>query len=96
MSLLAVVLTSPELPKDWVIAREEHAYRPSELPRALQVLAMRVAQLLKSSFESDVALETAMKRSFLGGRQPIITKEDRKQAKEFAESVFGRGVGSEE
>lgn len=93
MSLLARVLTSPELPKGWIIAREEHTYRPSELPRAMQVLAMRVAQLLKSSFESDDALETAIERSFLGGRRPTITEEDRKQAKEFAESIFGRGVG---
>ena len=93
MSLLADVLTSPELPEGWVIAREEHTYRPSELPRAMQVLAMRVSRLLKSSFESDDALETAIKRSFLGGRRPTITEEDRKQAKEFAESIFGRGVG---
>lgn len=93
MSLFARVLTSSELPEGWVIAREEHTYRPSELPRAMQVLAMRVAQLLKSSFESDDALETAITRSFLGGRRPTITEEDRKQAKEFAESIFGRGVG---
>lgn len=93
MSLLARVLTSSELPEGWVIAREEHTYRPSELPMAMQVLAMRVAQLFQSSFESDDALETAITRSFLGGRRPTITEEDRKQAKEFAESIFGRGVG---
>lgn len=93
LSLFARVLTSPELPKGWIIAREEHTYRPSELPRAMQVLAMRVAELLKSSFESDDALEAAITRSFLGGRKPTITEEDRKQAKEFAESIFGRGVG---
>lgn len=57
---------------------------------------MRVAQLLKSSFESDDALETAITRSFLGGRKPNITEEDRKQAKEFAESIFGRGADSVE
>lgn len=96
MSLFARVLTSSELPKGWVIAREEHTYRPSELPRAIQVLAMRVAQLLQSSFESDDALETAITRSFLGGRKPNITEEDRKQAKEFAESIFGRGADSVE
>lgn len=96
MSLLARVLTSPKLPKGWIIAREEHTYRPSELPRAMQVLAMRVAELLKSSFESDDALETAITRSFLGGRKPNITEEDRKQAKEFAESIFGRGADSVE
>lgn len=96
MSLFARVLTSSELPKGWIIAQEEHTYRPSELPRAMQVLAMRVAQLLKSSFETDDALETAITRSFLGGRKPNITEEDRKQAKEFAESIFGRGADSVE
>lgn len=96
MSLFARVLTNSELPKGWIIAREEHTYRPSELPRAMQVLAMRVAELLKSSFESDDALETAITRSFLGGRRPTITEEDRKQAKEFAESIFGRGADSVE
>lgn len=96
MSLFARVLTSSELPKGWIIAREEHTYRPSELPRAMQVLAIRVAQLLKSSFETDDALEAAITRSFLGGRKPNITEEDRKQAKEFAESIFGRGADSVE
>lgn len=93
MSLLADVLDSPKLPKGWVITREEYSYRPSELPRAMQVLAIRVAQLLQSSFETDDALEAAIKRSFWGSRRPTITEEDRKQAKEFAESIFGRGVG---
>lgn len=96
MSLFARVLTSSELPKGWIIAREEHTYRPSELPRAMQVLAMRVAKLFQSSFETDDALETAITRSFLGGRKPNITEEDRKQAKEFAESIFGRGADSVE
>lgn len=96
MSLLAVVLDSPKLPKGWVITREEYSYRPSELPRAMQVLAIRVAQLLQSSFETDDALEAAIKRSFWGSRRPTITEEDRKQAKEFAESIFGRGADSVE
>lgn len=96
MSLLADVLDSPKLPRGWVITREEYSYRPSELPRAMQVLAIRVAQLLQSSFETDDALEAAIKRSFWGSRRPTITEEGRKQAKEFAESIFGRGADSVE
>lgn len=93
MSLLASVISAPEFPKGWVIARFENSYRPSALPRAIQVLASRVSRLLKSSFETEDALATAMERCFWGKAVPVITDEQRRQAKEFAESIFGRGVG---
>ena len=93
MSLLASVISAPEFPKGWVIARFENSYRPSALPRAIQVLASRVSRLLKSSFETEDALATALERCFWGKAVPVITDEQRRQAKEFAESIFGRGVG---
>lgn len=93
MSLLARVISAPEFPAGWVIARFENSYHPSTMPRAMQVLASRVSRLLKSSFETEDALATALERCFWGKAAPIITDEQRRQAKEFAESVFGRGVG---